>query len=192
MAALVFGCTAAVALAACGVPSSGVIEAGEPASGMLSPSSQPSTSATVSLYFLRDGELTPYPHRIDDAGDLEAVVRLLFETSAANEAPAATTELPRLTDAPRVAIADDGVLSLQLPGAALLSRQAALQLACTVSQAAPSAAPVVPGTVTEADGATARVPSVLSSFEVLGDGWTMTLSDDTCPVAPQSQEQPAH
>ncbi|MFC5952995.1 hypothetical protein ACFP51_00355 [Streptomyces pratens] len=179
-AALLSGLTAvaAVALTACGVPPSGVIETGAPASGMFSPSATPpSTPATISLFFLRDGELTPYPRRIDDAGDLEAVVLMLFEVSAANEAATATTELPRLTDAPRVTI-DGGILFVKLPGeTAPLSRRAMLQLTCTVNHA-------------EADGGTARRSAMSGSLHVLGDGWTMTESDHACPVVSPSQEQP--
>ncbi|MFH8975095.1 hypothetical protein [Streptomyces sp. NPDC017890] len=179
-AALLSGLTAAaaVALTACGVPPSGVIEAGAPASGMFSPSAAPpSTPATVSLFFLRDGDLTPYPRRIDDVGDLEAVVHLLFEGPAAKETATAITELPRLTDAPRVVVAD-GILFVQLPGeTAPLSRRAMLQLTCTVNHA-------------EADGGTARRSDLSGSLHVLGDGWTMTQSDYACPVVPPSQEQP--
>ncbi|WP_406358484.1 hypothetical protein OHB56_38200 [Streptomyces sp. NBC_01635] len=179
-AALLSGLTAvaAVALTACGVPPSGVIETGAPASGMFSPSpTPPSTPATISLFFLRDGELMPYPHRIDDAGDLEAVVHLLFEASAANETATATTELPRLTDAPRVVVAD-GILFVQLPGkTAPLSRRAMLQLTCTVNHA-------------EADGGTAPRSATSLSLHVLGDGWTMTESDHACPVVPQPRAQP--
>ncbi|MFD7705159.1 hypothetical protein [Streptomyces caelestis] len=193
-AALLSGLTAvaAVALTACGVPPSGVIEAGAPASGMFSPSATPSsTPATIPLFFLRDGELTPRPHRIDDAGNLEAVVSLLFEASAANETPAATTELPRLTDAPRVAITDDGALSVRLPGQTVpLSRRAVLQLACTVNHAASLAPTAVPRADAEADGDTARRSAAPDSLHVVGDGWAMTQSDHACPVVSLPQEQP--
>ncbi|MFC8420900.1 hypothetical protein ACFUN7_08480 [Streptomyces sp. NPDC057236] len=197
-AALLSGLTAALALTACGVPPSGVIEAGAPASGMFPPGTEsPSTPATVSLFFLRDGELTPYPRRADDAGDLGVVVRLLFEGPAGNETATATTELPRPADAPRVAIDDDGALSVWLPGETEpLSRRAMLQLTCTVHHAAPSAPTAVPRAETEADDDTARestapgVPQVLGSLQVLGEGWTMTQPDDACPVAPRQREQP--
>jgi hypothetical protein len=193
-AALLSGLTAAaaVALTACGVPPSGVIEAGAPASGMVSHSATPpSTPTTISLFFLRDGELVSHPHRIDDAGNLEAVVRLLFEASAANEVPAATTELPRPTEPPRVAIADDGILSVQLPGeTAPLSRRAMLQLTCTVNHAASPAPTAVPRADAEADGDTARRSAASDSLHVFGDGWAMTQSDHACPVVPPPQEQP--
>ncbi|MDT0405791.1 MULTISPECIES: hypothetical protein [Streptomyces] len=178
-AALLSGLTAAaaVALTACGVPPSGVIEAGAPASGMFSPSAAPpSPPATVSLFFLRDGDLTPYPRRIDDVGNLEAVIHLLFEGPAANETATATTELPRLTDAPRVVVAD-GILFVQLPGKTVpLSRRAMLQLTCTVNHA-------------EADGGTAPRSALSDSLHVLGDGWTMTQSDHACPVMSPAQQQ---
>jgi hypothetical protein len=145
---------------------------------MYSPSAAPpSTPATVSLFFLRDGDLTPYPRRVDDAGDLEAVVHLLFEGPAANETATATTELPRLTDAPRV-VAADGILVIQLPGTTTpLTRRAMLQLTCTVTHA-------------EADGGAARRSVTSGSLHVLGDGWTVTQSDHACPVVSPSQEQP--
>ncbi|MFE4053291.1 hypothetical protein [Streptomyces sp. YIM B13518] len=192
-AALLSGLTAvaAVALMACGVPPSGVIETGAPASGMFSPgATPPSTPATISLFFLRDGELMPYPRRIDDAGDFEAVVRLLFEGPAANEAATATTELPRLTDTPRVAI-DSGILFVRLPGeTAPLSRRAMLQLTCTVNHAASPVPTTVPRAGPEADGDTASRSAAPSSLHVFGDGWAMTQSDHACPVVSPPQGQP--
>ncbi|MEU9558223.1 hypothetical protein [Streptomyces fumanus] len=192
-AALLSGLTAvaAGALTACGVPPSDVIEAGAPASGMFSPSATPpSTPATISLFFLREGELTPYPRRVDDAGNLRAVVRLLFEGPAAIGAAMATTELPRLTDAPRVAI-DSGILFVQLPHeTAPLSRRALLQLTCTVKHAVSRVPAAVPRADAEADGDTARRAAVPSSLHVFGDGWARTQSDDACPVPSPPEEQP--
>ncbi|GHE97653.1 hypothetical protein [Streptomyces fumanus] len=192
-AALLSGLTAAaaVALTACGVPPSDVIEAGAPASGMFSPSATPpSAPATISLFFLRDGELTPFPRRVDDARNLKAVVRLLFEESATIGAATATTELPRLTDAPRVAI-EGGVLFVELPGeTAPLSRRALLQLTCTVTYAASPIPTAVPRADAEARGDTARRPAAPSSLQVIGDGWARTQSGDACPVPAPPQEQP--
>ncbi|MFF9485911.1 hypothetical protein [Streptomyces sp. NPDC014676] len=204
-----FTAVAALALTACGVPPSGVIEAGAPASGVLSSGAPASTPATVSLFFLRDGDLTPYPRRIDDAGDLGAVVRLLFEGPAGNETATATTELPRLTDAPQVVTVYDGTLSVRLPGETEpLSRRAMLQLTCTVNHAAPSVPTTVSRTEAEAEAkakaeaeAKARaeaeaddVPghgaAVPGGLQVTGDGWTMTQPDHACPVASGPQEQP--
>lgn len=132
----------------------------------------------------------PYPRRIDDAGDLGAVVRLLFEGPAADEAAMATTELPRLTDAPRVAI-DGGILFVKLPGeTAPLSRRAMLQLTCTVNHAAPPVPTAVPRADAEADGDTARRSAAPGSLHVFGDGWAMTQSGHACPVVSPPQEQP--
>ncbi|MDT0613246.1 hypothetical protein [Streptomyces lancefieldiae] len=193
MPALLLGLTAAVTLAACGVPPSGVIEAGGPASGMSSPSSGPSSPATISVFFLRDGELTAYPRPTDDAGDLEAVVRLLFEGPTASEAATATTELPRLADASPLTTGDDGILSVRLPeGAAPPSHRAMLQLACTVAQVSPSFAEPPVGAEAGGDaGARASVPSsaVPSRVHVIGDGWTMTQSDYVCPLALDPRER---
>ncbi|MEV0263132.1 hypothetical protein AB0I49_17610 [Streptomyces sp. NPDC050617] len=183
--------TLMLTLTACGVPQSGVIEAGEPASGMFSASSQPPTPATVSLFFLRDGNLTAYPRRTGDAADLQAVVRLLFEGPTAAEAATATTQLPRLTDAPRLTTGDDGMLSIRLPGgAAPLSRQAMRQLACTVKTVNHRTAS--PGVASEAEavGGTGRPFAARSSLRILGDGWTMTQSDSECPATSQPQERP--
>ncbi|MGC0376075.1 hypothetical protein [Streptomyces sp. SAI-229] len=202
-----FTTVAALALTACGVPPSGVIEAGAPASGLVSADpAPPSTPATVSLFFLRDGDLTLYPRRTDDAGDVEAVVRLLFEGPAGNETATATTELPRLTDAPRV-VTVDGTLFVRLPGKTEpLSHRALLQLTCTVNHAALSVPTTVSGTEAKAKAkakaeaeAKARaeagdVPghgaAVLGGLQVAGDGWTMTRPDRACPVASDPQEQP--
>ncbi len=206
MAALLSGLTAAATLAACGVPPSGVIEAGEPASGMFSPSPGPPSPAAAVLFFLRDDELTAY-RRSAEAGDSEAVVRLLFEGPTASESATATTELPRLTDASRVTTGADGILSVQLPDrAAPLSRRAMLQLVCTVAQAAPSL-PLPAGADAAADdaahdddhddhdgeratGGAAPSSTVAGSVRVSGNGWTMTQSDDACPLAIRSQTQP--
>ncbi|MFD7921754.1 hypothetical protein ACFV3R_21315 [Streptomyces sp. NPDC059740] len=190
VAALLSGLTAAVTLAACGIPPSDVIEAGEPANGMFSPTAHPSAPTTVTLYFLHDGELTAYPRRSGTPGDLGSVLRLLFEGPTANEAATATTQLPRLAGTPRVATEGDGTLSVQLPGeAAPLSRQAVLQLACTVTQAAQPSGTAVPHTNTEAGAGAAHRTAGHSALRVLGDGWTMTPSDYACPPAGLPQER---
>ncbi|MGW4271896.1 hypothetical protein ACWEGQ_05920 [Streptomyces seoulensis] len=181
--------TLTLTLTACGVPPSGVIEAGEPASGMSAPSAQPPTPAIVSLFFLRDGTLTAYPRRTGDAADLQAVVRLLFEGPTATEAATATTLLPRLTYAPRLTTGDDGTLSISLPGeAAPLSRQAMRQLACTVTTVNQTASPYS-ASEAEAVGGTGQPSGALSSLRILGDGWTTTTqSDPECPATSQPRQ----
>ncbi|MFE4956493.1 hypothetical protein ACFRCW_20895 [Streptomyces sp. NPDC056653] len=186
MAALLAGLTAALTLSACGVPPSDVIQAGEPASGMFSPGAKPSVPTVIPVYFLHKGDLTPYPRKIGDPGDFGAVVRLLFDGPSTSEAVATTTELPRLTDTPDVTIGGDNTLSIQLPeDVPPLSHLAMRQLVCTVAHVAlPSAA--LPAD-TNRDGAAAAPPvdaqrsPVHTSVHVLGDGWTMTQSDSSCP-----------
>ncbi|MEV1061591.1 hypothetical protein [Streptomyces sp. NPDC050263] len=184
--ALLVGLTAVLTLAACGVPPSDVIRAGPPASGMAPP--RPKAPSVIRLYFLRDGDLTPYPRKVDDRGDLGVVVRLLFGGPIASEAGTATTELPRLTGAPDVVIGSDLTISVQLPeGVPPLSRPAMLQLACTVALTAEPVAPQ-PAEVNQGDGALAapsggdaETASAPTSVQVLGDGWTTTQSDAACP-----------
>ncbi|MGW1887163.1 hypothetical protein [Streptomyces sp. NPDC001970] len=185
MTALLVGLAAALTLTSCGVPPSDVIQAGEPASGMFSPSPKPSVPVVVSLYFLDDGDLTAYPRKIGDTADLGTVVGQLFGGPTTSEAVTATTELPRLTDAPDVAIGSDHTFSIQLPkDVPPLSHLAMRQLACTVAHVAlpPAAQPAD----ANRDGAPAAPPvnaqrSPHTSIQVLGHGWTMTQSDASCP-----------
>ncbi|WP_326813845.1 hypothetical protein OG243_36845 [Streptomyces sp. NBC_01318] len=186
VAALLAGLTAALTLSACGVPPSDVIQAGEPASGMVSPSPKSSVPTVIPLYFLHKGDLTPYLRKIGDAGDFGAVVRLLFDGPTTSEAAAATTQLPPLTRTPKVAVGDDKTFSIQLPkDVPPLSRLAMRQLACTVAHVTLPFA-TLPADA-DRDGATAAPTAdtqrsrAHTSVHVLGDGWTMTQSDDSCP-----------
>lgn len=113
-------------------------------------------------------------------------MRLLFGGPTTSEAVTATTELPRLTDTPDVAIGSDHTFSIQLPkDVPPLSHLAMRQLACTVARVTlPFAA--LPADANR-DGAPAAPPVVAqrspehTSVRVLGDGWTMTQSDGSCP-----------
>ncbi|MER5409306.1 hypothetical protein [Streptomyces sp. NPDC002769] len=183
--ALLAGLSAALTLAACGVPPSDVIQAGEPASGMSSPSTAPRASAAITLFFLRDGDLAPYGRKVDDPGDLGAVVRLLFGGPTASEAATATTKLPRLKEAPEVTIDDDGALSVLVPrNVPPLSHLAMLQLACTVAARLPDGSQPADAA---GDGTTggaptsARPAATPPSVRVRGNGWTMTQPDGSCP-----------
>jgi hypothetical protein len=184
--ALLVGLTAALTLAACGVPPSDVIQAGEPATGMVSRSPKSSVPTIIPLYFLHKGDLTPYLRKIGEPGDFAAVVRLLFDGPTTSEAVAATTELPRLTGTPKVAIGDDKTFSIQFPeDVPPLSRLAMRQLACTVAHVAlPFAA--LPADAHRdgapaAPAATALRSLAHTSVHVVGDGWTMTQSARSCP-----------
>lgn len=184
--ALLTGLTAALTLAACGVPPSDVIQAGVPASGLSSPGATSPVPAAIPLYFLRDGDPTPYLRKVQDPGDLGAVVRLLFDGPTPSEAVTATTRLPRLTDAPDVTIDDSRTFSVQLPkDVPALSHAAMRQLACTLAHV-PLPAAVLPTDTTGAGAASAAPPTARRSPEdrsvqVLGDGWTMTQSASSCP-----------
>jgi hypothetical protein len=180
---LLFGVAGAAVLTACGVPPSDVIEAGGPASGIVSPAPAPtSTPATVSLFFLHDGRLKPYPRRAGDSA-IGAVVRLLFEGPTGSEAATATTRLPRLKEPPRVTVVDDGSLSVRLPdGTPSQSRPAVLQLTCTVSYAArPSPAAASSPTPGTGDDRTAEYATAGKLHVSTGD-WAMTRSVHACPV----------
>ncbi|MFI5631924.1 hypothetical protein ACIA8E_21635 [Streptomyces sp. NPDC051664] len=186
VAALLAGLTAALTLSACGVPPSDVIQAGAPASGMFSPDPEPSAPTVIPLYFLHNGDLAPYSRKVGDPGDIGAVVRLLFRGPTTSEAVTATTELPRLTDTPDVAISGDDTFSIQLPeGVPPLSHLAMRQLACTVAHVTRPFAAL--SADANQDGATAAPPVHAkrspghTSVQVLGDGWTMKQSDDSCP-----------
>ncbi|MFF2996726.1 hypothetical protein ACFVTC_19505 [Streptomyces sp. NPDC057950] len=184
--ALLVGLTAALTLAACGVPPSDVIQAGVPASGMTSPSATPRASVAIPLYFLRDGDLASYPRKVYDPGNLGAVVRLLSDGPTGSEAETATTELPRLTDTPNVTFDDGKVFSVQLPkNVPPFSHLAMRQLACTLARVKPPSAPAPTdtsrGSVASALPPTAQHSLVDRSVQVLGDGWAMTQSAASCP-----------
>ncbi|MFJ3926226.1 hypothetical protein [Streptomyces sp. NPDC090022] len=189
-----------LALTACGVPPSDVIQAGEPASGMPAPGPTPPAPFAVHLYFWNNGDVVAYPRRINGPGDLGNVVDQLFSGPTASEAMTATTQLPRLSAAPTV-VADSGTgVSVKLPkGVAPLSQRAMLQVACTVAHAANpsgtppanadaagSGAPVASPAPTESSPVASPAPTesspVPTSVRVSGDGWAMTQSTAPCPT----------
>ncbi|GGX82786.1 hypothetical protein [Streptomyces fructofermentans] len=189
-AALLVGLAAAITLTGCGVPPSDVIQAGEPAGGMLAPDPRASAFVSVPLYFLDEGVLTAYPREFRDPVDLGTVVRQLFGGPTTSEAATATTELPRLTDAPDVQAGSGKSVGIGLPrGVAPLSRPAMLQLACTVAYVggAVAAQPseTREGTAPAAPPVQARRSPAHTSVQVFGDGWTLTQSAKPCPDLPQ-------
>ncbi|MBM9507848.1 hypothetical protein [Actinacidiphila acididurans] len=190
------GLVSALTLAACGVPPSGVIQAGTPASGMYVPRPTPATPTPVLIYFVHDGVLRPFPRKIVDPGDFGAVVRFLFYGPIAGEARTATTELPRLKATPEVEISGDAngnTLSVKLPqDVPPLTHLAMLQLVCTVAHMTPPTSPALPtpGTSGAALAAPAfptpqgQRPLSLTGVQVTGNGWTITQSDTSCPDPP--------
>lgn len=132
-------------LAACGIPETGVVEAGEPATGVLQPgvTAVPSETAPeavplvkVPLYFVEDGALTAVSRTVAAPGDLGSTVLMLFKGPDARERRSGlTTELPPAAVAPTIRT-DGTVVNVQLPRtAASLSDTAVDQLACTVAVA---------------------------------------------------------
>lgn len=190
--ALLVGLAAALTLAACGVPPSDVIQAGEPASGVFSPGPKASVPVIVSLYFLHDGDLTAYPRRIDDPAGLGTVMDQLFDGPTTNETVTATTDLPRLTDTPHVTADIGNGVSIKLPDdVAPLSHPAMLQLACTVAHVSGAFSALPAGGALAAPRASAPPSPAHTTVRVLGNGWTMTQSADSCPDPPRPQEKPA-
>ncbi len=174
-----------MALTGCGVPTSDVIEAGAPASGMPGPAPTKTLAepATVPLFFLTDGELTAYPRPATDAGDLASVVRLLLEGPNEKErAASATTDLPRLTGAPSVTVIDGVTITVTLPDTPTpVSREALLQLTCTVRHASPPAPTAVPRPSAEETAPPAP------TLQLTGTSWTMTSPTSACPAKPSTE-----
>ncbi|EYT83279.1 hypothetical protein CF54_08295, partial [Streptomyces sp. Tu 6176] len=119
---------ALLALAGCGVPTSGVIDAGAPAVGV---------PARITLYFVTDGTLRPVPRRLpEDTGDpVEGAVRLLLAGPVGDEARKLTTALPTVPGRPAVTVAG-GAVTVRFPaGVERLDTTAMEQLTCTAVHA---------------------------------------------------------
>ncbi|MFE6550317.1 hypothetical protein ACWEQ2_10735 [Streptomyces sp. NPDC004096] len=184
--ALLVGVTAALTLAACGVPPSDVIEAGEPAGGMSSTRPEHSIPTVIPVYFLHNGELKAHFRKVGEPGDYAAVVGLLFDGPSKDEAVTTTTDLPRLTAKPAVTVGSDNIVSIRLTEALPpFGHLAMLQLACTVAQvSSPFTATIGGAGQGNADMApsppTKHFPAP-TSVRVFGDGWTTTQPTGSCP-----------
>ncbi|MEU3901427.1 hypothetical protein [Streptomyces sp. NPDC045251] len=143
--ALTLLCAALLPLSACGIPATGVVEAGEPATGVRDPAGTPVPTpapseavpaAAVPLYFVADGDLVAVTRTVTGAADLGSAVLMLFKGPDAEErGRGLTTELPPAAVAPTVR-ADGAAVVVQLPkGTGSLSETAVDQLACTVAVA---------------------------------------------------------
>lgn len=115
-------------LAACSIPTTNVVQAGEPASGI--------SQATAVIYFVRDGAQTPVPRTVGGPGSLQAAVEALFSgPSTQDRQQGLATALPPLTAVPKVS-ADRTQVLIRLPaGTPPLTGTALLQLVCTVRYA---------------------------------------------------------
>ncbi|MFB7653567.1 MULTISPECIES: hypothetical protein [unclassified Streptomyces] len=132
-------------LAGCGIPETGVVEAGEPATGVLEPGAAPSPSqaqptavpvATVPLFFVDDGTLASVTRTVPGATDPGTIVLMLFKGPDDQERNRGlTTELPLTAAAPTVRVDGASVTVLLPRGTSSLSDTAVDQLACTVAAA---------------------------------------------------------
>ncbi|MFE2215354.1 hypothetical protein ACFW93_25805 [Streptomyces canus] len=158
-----------LALTSCGIPATGVVQAGGPASGTL-----PMTQ----VYFVENGALVAMPRTTELPGDPEAALRLLMAgplegegrlgglltevpglpTSAA--LPTATADAPGKpsSDAPTVTV-EGATMTIELPpGMDTLSDTGVRQMICTAAAAYRLTRPSVDAVTAEVtDGAGRRV-----------------------------------
>jgi hypothetical protein len=187
---------AAVLVAGCGVPTSGVIDVGVPASGL---PTVPVANTRAVLYFVVGGRLQPVRRMArDDGADpvVTAVVLLLAGPEAAGRSDLGT-RLPRLpAPSPGTGVTawtHRNTVTVRFPAG--FGRPDALglrQLACTAAAAAAgtsreaavvSAPPAPTATSTHPVGAATSVPlPPPASFQVtlLAPGWHLTQTP-TCP-----------
>jgi hypothetical protein len=118
---------AASLLSSCGIPSTGVVEAGEAATGI---------RPAYVLYFVRQDTLLGVRTRVPGTFDIGTAVELLFRgPDALLGRKGLTTELPPLTATPTVRT-DGTRVSVELPrGTRPLTRTALAQLTCTIADA---------------------------------------------------------
>ncbi|MFC3576598.1 hypothetical protein ACFOZ0_25610 [Streptomyces yaanensis] len=168
-AALLF-LPALYALTSCGIPTTGVVEAGGPASGVV---------PTIRVYFVLDGALVGRPRQTVAPVDVESALKvLLLGPNDAERTKGVTTRLPlptgmwdwsapatggatavppenHSTDLVKVTTRDDGISVELTPWPGEFSNLAAAQIICTATAAQRVAAPAAepaPVTVTGPDG----------------------------------------
>ncbi|MEV1085593.1 hypothetical protein AB0I98_46510 [Streptomyces sp. NPDC050211] len=149
-------CTTALLLASCGIPETGVVETGEPATGI--------RPALVS-YFVSEGILVPVRRLGFPSADVETAVATVFQGPDVRERRRGiTTQLPPLTGALSVRTdSGGGEVTVELPrGTGPLTETAVAQLTCTVAYARFDSAPTT---------VTVTVPGA----------WQTEGSSDSCP-----------
>lgn len=163
LTALLSAVAALCAVTSCGIPTTGVVEAGGPASGVV---------PTVRIYLVADGALVAVPRRTVAPIDIQSVLTTLFQgptpqeqrkgitthltpsravpvptpTSPSTEAPSKAPTPPHPGYSAQVtAISDDLISVSLLPDAGPLTNLAASQIICTTlaahSLTAPSPTP---------------------------------------------------
>ncbi|MGW4982344.1 hypothetical protein [Streptomyces mirabilis] len=156
--------TTAFLLSSCGIPETGVVEAGEPATGI---------RPAYVLYFVGESTLLAARRHVFGPGGIETAVAMLFQGPSAEERrKGMTTELPPMRYAPTVRT-DGGRLSIELPDwTTPLTGTALSQLICTAAGARLVETP-------DADTASTRVTVTVT---VTGPGgWRAEGSSATCP-----------
>ncbi|MHA5051357.1 hypothetical protein [Streptomyces sp. SD15] len=157
--------TTALLLSSCGIPETGVVEAGEPATGI--------RPAHV-LYFVSEGTLLPVRRQATGQFGIETAVDMVFRgPDVLERRKGVTTELPLLTVGPTVRTDGGGGerVSIELPwGTGPLTETAITQLICTVAEARLLEAP-------DTDTASMRVTVTVP------DAWHTKGTSEACPSA---------
>jgi hypothetical protein len=171
-------------LAACGVPPSSVIEAGEPAVGM---------RPAVSVYFVAGDSVLAVPRPGPPGADLTTALRLLFDGPNTAETEQFTTQLPRLPGPPHVTMKGNIVVVGLPPGVGRLTPLATEQVVCTVAANWPARPkrlarldpagqdPAGPGGASAAAPPQPMPTSAGPDVHVLGASWEVSGSTDNCP-----------
>jgi len=120
--------SAALLLSGCGIPATGVVQAGAPGTGIGRP--------TTVLYFVKGGVPVPVARAVDGPVDVGTAVQTLFlGLDAQDRRRGLATALPQLTAGPTVRT-DGTLVRIGLPeGTPQLTATAFQQLACTVDHA---------------------------------------------------------
>ncbi|MFI1704166.1 hypothetical protein ACWDDN_30540 [Streptomyces griseoruber] len=108
---------AALALSGCGIPSTGVVEAGGPASGI---------TATTPLYFVQDGALVAIRRAVPEAGDAAAAIEEMLQGPDVVERSRGVTTRVARTSGPGSLFPADGTVE---PGATVFPSAAATEAA---------------------------------------------------------------
>lgn len=180
---LVGAAAAALLLAGCGIPSTGVVEAGEPAAGL-----QPTTL----LYFVRDGVLYPVARPVPGPVTAEGAVSLLYKgPDVRDRLMGVISALPLPTALPSVRTSGSDV-TITLPAGAPLTRIAVDQLICTAAAAHAAETPETarPARVTlttpdgsRAGGSAATCPTLPENTPGLPHGYGQSAERNTAAPA---------
>ncbi|WP_405717625.1 hypothetical protein OG607_01335 [Streptomyces sp. NBC_01537] len=118
---------AALLLSGCGIPSTGVVESGEPATGAQSP---------ALVYFVRDGALVPVPRTSAKRFDLSTAMALLLKgPDPVERKEGLSTLIPPMKADPKVGVEGAKVSVVFYPGSRPLKGAGLQQLICTVAHA---------------------------------------------------------